>query len=157
VEQTNPEASLQATLTERLKPGPELPAESDPKDWHPCGRADGIIFLGERARRIGGNEGEVLKEVLTESLERQAFRYLRTASVQYLEQYPGNRGLGRPILPAALVPSELQRLAQEQFRPIEHIFIADHPAGLSPARPEYTRCWRILKAEEGIWCAFFVG
>lgn len=154
------EAELLERLKAKLAPGAEMPKELDnePDKWIPTGQADGVLFLGERCTVIEMKDGVTIKEVHVESKIKPAFRYLRPTNPGWLAQNPGKKGRGKPTLPPEIMPHELEKQAEELELPIEILFVTgDNKPGMMPAMPQYRRNWRVLRAEEGIWCVFYVG
>ena len=143
---------------EVLIPGEGNEPGSEPATWVPCGKADGVIFLG----RLPGDDG----------YQRQALRYLRhfsghAQSDAFVKKHRADaKGRVRKMMgitdhssnAAFLIQAhpEILAAAEAADRKIEPWF-APTKAGRLINQPQYRNKWLVKNVEEGVWVVYFAG
>ena len=138
-----------------LTPGPEIPETLEPGRAQGTGLADGVIYLNGRINVHTG-------ETLLKSRFREALRYLRPQTVEWLALNPGSRGRCKPDCTKILslphnqaVYDAMLKLCQETGQTTEWSFTTG-PRTIDAVQPEHLHHWHVLKAAEGIWVVIYV-
>jgi hypothetical protein len=141
-----------------------------PSEWpkYMRGNADAVVFFREIAQVVAGADTVTVKRVLVPSLEPQAFTYLRPVDREAGRANPITApawrfmsekflGLNAPVHAAGVAfPAEIIAEAEAAGRALGWHFILDFPGGYFPCHPDHRYNWRWVKAEEGVWCGFYV-
>lgn len=155
----------------RMIPGEGNPEDSVPADWRPCGRADGVIFF-DKVHYTRSIDGSVEQVVVKPGRERQALRYLlspkalpevsgpaagRVAqALDYILMKPGQLGMCEPNISFLLARNpSIECEAVDAGHPLQRKFLSSR-AGIDANQPQHASRWRVVKAEDGIWCVFYV-
>lgn len=138
---------------ELLTPGIH-PENAKYTDLRPCGKCDGVIFLGARWKHEWV-KGESVPVALVASKEEQALRYLRQMPVEWLA-LRGNKEIGVSMPDVAYMYSE-EMIAEATAAGVglERIFTCDEHC-INAARPEHAVRFKVHKVEEGVWAVIYV-
>lgn len=161
---------------EILTPGPEI--DLNQPVHTPTGKADAIYYLDGITRASGGfdDKGNPVFIKIKESFYKQALRYLKAPSQEYLNLSGMRFGACVPspgwlwLIPRHKPLMELETLSKAQGRPMRCLFCCD-----MPVVPNYTSLpghntvpfriidenilgqWESATPEEGIVCLKFLG
>lgn len=159
-------------ISTKNKPGEGNKEGSEPSNWKPCGKAEGVIYLGDLVDELGitcgvmdgRKEGQKRghKKYIFKSLNRQAFRYLKPAEILECVKRNNPAGLAKinfdklvAEIPAVKeFETEIRKQAKEQGRPV-HAWFTLSEAGIEAIQPEHATRWIARKVEDGIWALFY--
>ena len=145
-------------MDERLQPGDGNAVGSPEESWKPCGRCDGVIYLGDI--EAYSHETQQL-ETVSAGNERQALRYLadprlHPEAAAWMKAHPGQLGLCAPSIEFLLNQHpEIFKAAEAAQRPIRRHFVVSQRS-LNANQPEHIRRWHLQQVEEGIWVVWYV-
>lgn len=163
--------AAKAKRLDRIKqlctPGDHPEGCSDP-DVRPCGKADGVVFLGEGREANELPDGNIEVKIV-KSLKREAFRYLHPMPALWRALNNGKVGVCTPHGVEVLFTKDMFEAEKSTGRKLHYMFASDdhgitaaHPihrqladnAIIDPDSPPTGReawRWKVVKVQEGIW------
>lgn len=142
-----------------LQPGAEIPEELEPGRVQGTGQAHGVIYLIDKVAHLANNQ----VSIVARGKFREALRYLKGQSANWLAVNPGKRGRTHieihPIMnlnhnhPAV---AHITKTCQKTGQSIASSFFTCNEVA-EAFQPENIGRWHIVPAPtEGVWCVFFI-